>query len=602
MLTLHFRKFSLCSASLILFILNSACSADRVIRKPTQFILMDYLWRHYEPNKVSNYMDFLESQGYTGVSMEIMDHQKNFYFNSPLLAKMKWIQQPNLLTSFFKEWDEKNKFLGEDALNFSISLTPLAQRRNEEENIFLSLKKKVTDDLKMDNFFIDLQASYRFDSIISEPFKEKFQSLLCKIVAPAKRKLDMLIASHSFEHFLRTANMDKKEVENSFHRIVTSDSRVYPINRDIEEHFPTIGLGDLAFALGRTYKREVWTGVLSGDGPVCDHNLFLYRTAQYAPQGYFLMTDDPNSPIYDSEKFNFDREIKQDVAGFYDISKTKLNKPIANLVIGSYGKQFQEPYFTQFIEPITNAILANGYEIKLTFGNFYKKADLYYVVTMDEKPRDRFIDELLNLMNLKKSRFYGTVILHPMHEIENSGQWKKVRKFFHIPKTEKGWINGLPYSVRIGGKKFVWKGTVSGKNYGMSFIRESAVRSDDGEVFLYEVFQNNTLALIMKSGNHYLINGNFLHIETSYFLSQLMGNALQSPFSGYVTAGRSRTAALAIADTTLKIKIPSPESPDQWHCIIFDEKGRLIQNSSVKSQETFEHPLKANHLLILKTH
>lgn len=614
------RKILICSWLFFTIILSqmSHLIADAALPAPNpQFVLSDRIWDLKRFGSYADYKNFLKSQGYTGTDIEIMDREGNFYFYSPTLEKLNWIQQPDLLTDFLKEWNAGGNALtgkkggGETLSSFRMSaalnFSALARRTDDLEGWFNPSTQKPSAK-QAGEILLDLQEHYTFTDLTTEPFSQESQSVIYWGLNATRTKLNLITMSPAFERYLFGSVYYDKGLSKFPDRLVAYDSSHYPMEAGAA--LPTVGLGDIVFALGRTLDKEVWCGYASDSGfpAYSEHNLLLYRTVQYAPKGYLLFPRGNSSYLYDPKAFNFHADIKKDILEFYELGKIseKRKKPIANLVLSSQA----EPDFSLpcFLEPISNALLANGYEIKVTFGQLLDGAELYYVVNSDEWLKNiPFFDALLHLLDYRKSHFYGTVILHPMGEILQSGGWKKIRENFKIPATEKGWVSDLPSSVSVRGRQISWKGsgcgepsrTLPAQNYGMTFIRDGETRSNSGEVILSKVVENETLALILKSGNHFLINGNFLHLEASWFLSHLMGGALKSPVLAYVTAGRERTAALAIADTTLKIKIPTLETASNWRVVLFNRKGQRIRDDRPPPGEMFEIHLRPYELVIL---
>jgi hypothetical protein len=79
-----------------------------------------------------------------------------------------------------------------------------------------------------------------------------------------------------------------------------------------------------------------------------------------------------------------------------------------------------------------------------------------------------------------------------------------------------------------------------------------------------------------------------------------MGGALQSPFLGYVTAGRGCAAALSLSDGDLRLKIPSLEIAGSWRVVRFDQRGRVLEDAVTEGKEIFETRLKPYELAILE--
>ena len=120
-----------------------------------------------------------------------------------------------------------------------------------------------------------------------------------------------------------------------------------------------------------------------------------------------------------------------------------------------------------------------------------------------------------------------------------------------------------------------------------------------GESLLTQNFKSQSISLILRNENNYLINSNNLHLESSYLLSKLMGNSLQLPFKGYITANNSYFAALALDKTILKIKPPTLEQPEKWRIIHYSMEGKKLLDDIVPAKETFEYSLNPYELIFV---
>ena len=574
--------------------LRSDDSKITVPKKEPQFVLKDSIWRTQAQE--IEYYDFVKSQGYTAVDLEVMDHKKFFYFHSSDLTKNRWKFKSDLLTPFLSNWNSMIKKSDENRELF-LDFSHYSQCLNGVEGFGRNCAQNSSPE-RSKSFMMNLYENYDFKGIISESFPKDLQSFLFWSSIVNKKKMTLFLPMKNWEQLTRTF-MDKEEIKRSVHRIIFSGFTPYPISyKDLG--LPTVGVGDLFMALSRMANREIWIGS-SIDSPLSAglmHNYILYRTAQFLPDGFMMIPSEEDSYLYDSNRFNFEQDFKKDILEFYGTQFKNYKKPVVNIVFTSY--KTSKISLDQIIEPITNAFLANGYELKVTFDELIPKADAYYLI-VGEKGFDNYLfcNELLALMNSKKSHFYNPIIIHPLGEISNSGSWKRIREIFKIPSTEKGWISEIPYQASLAGHKAQWKASVESEKMGMTYIQEPRVRQVGGDIFVSELLQNQTLALILKSDNCYLINSNMLHLEASYFISQIIGGALQKPVLGYVSSDRNYTAVFALADTNIKIKIPTPEPPKEWKLILFNKDGKRIRDEIIPGKDIFEIPLKSYELFVL---
>lgn len=561
------------------------------------FILRDAIWNLNQFGTYQDYWNFLEREGYGGIDIELLDDQGGFYFFSASLIIERWIQQEDYLSDFLRDLENpENPFYNRKNFRVSLNFTQLSRRMRED------WKGKKGDKLshkQMGEFAYDLKNHYDPDDLTSEPFDEGYEKALFISLEEDQRSFNMIGKSPWFESFFYAAAYSDRDLVMRPERLISFDTALYPTQG--QKVMPSIGLGDVVLSLGRTLGQDVWASCVSGQGldPYSEHNLFLYRTIQYAPDAFLVVPNSENAYVFDPELFSLKKNITESVKKYYIPYESRAKKPVANLVLGA--KRDTEVRLPVFIEPIINALHSNGYEIRVTFGKLLKRVDLYYVVNSEEwLYDDAFFKKLVRLLHHRKSRFYGTVILHPQEEIIDRSKWKEVRAFFKIPSTETGWIKDLPSTINLKERKVSWKGSVESENYGMTNLRAERIHDFLGEVVLSEIYEGESIALILKAENHYLVNSNFLHLEAAYFLSELVGGALQAPVLAYVTAGKDRTVALGVEETELELKVPTPVIPENWRITLYDPKGNLSWTEVVKGEEIFKIGLNPMELVVLE--
>lgn len=409
--------------------------------------------------------------------------------------------------------------------------------------------------------------NYVFTDVLIEPFSSEAMGFAYLAAVETKKRLNFKAASPGFEDYVFSYALIDPKLTRSPDRWITADST------------GALAAGDVAFGLGRALERPVWASSLSP-------NLLYFRAVQYCPLGFLLLRGQETP------------EARREIQEIARLERPKSKKPIANLVLGPGKKpKFNLP---RALSPIVNALNANGYEIRVSFDSLIKKADLYYVIGREEWLENLpFFDELLRLADARRSRFYGPLIFHPFGEIQNRSRWKSLRKHFHIPDTEEGWVNEIPFILKERGVKIAWGGGDPPQGAGMTALRADAVRHAGGEVFISELVANQTLAVILKAGNHYLVNGSPLDFEAGYILAQMFGKGLGAPTRAYVSAGRFQTAALALEDTRVSVRIPTPEPPQQWRKTVYDPEGKRSEDVLIPGSGSITADLLAGELLIL---
>jgi hypothetical protein len=588
-----FRSRRLLLLPLLSFFLAPLFAAEEA---PVEFVLKDAVWRHPDADRLPAYWDFVRAQGYTGVAFEIVEPSGLLHCFSPTLKSLGWDRQIDRLGPLLKAMPDLDR--PERRLKIWIDLSAFSRHAAGVGKWPDSLRRPSPED--SGQIAADLQEYYAYDELLTEPMTPETQSVLFWTAKALRKKLGLFAVSPALERWAAPPS-GKKEERELQHRFVSRDTRTYPLKAGDDSAVPDIGLGDLAFALARSQGKDAWAacGAAVKGPPGFEHNLLVYRAAQYAPKGFIVVPGGANDYIYDADRFDFGRKIRPDLLRFRALAleKNRARVPVANLVLGAQGRG---PALPNFIEPVLNALLANGYDVRVTFDELLPRADLYYVANSEDWLYNLpFFRKLLDLLNEKKSRFYGPVILHPTGAISDRGPWAELRAFFKIPDSETGWMDDLPDFVDERGRKIGWKSTVEGES-GMTSIRSQLVRANYGEVFLAQHFRGRELALILRNGNRFLINGNFLHLESAYILSKLMQGALQAPAMAYVTSGRFRTAALALADTALRLKVPVQDPADFWTITVFDASGRLVQEETLPGRETLDLNLKSGDLAVVR--
>lgn len=490
--------------------------------------------------------------GYDGVNLEILDEDGNLYFFSPELDRKPFIQREDTLADVLAALN-KQGWNKEGHLTM-LDLSPLSDKR------FRLSPRRIGSVIE------GLSGHYVFTDVLCEPLSSESLSFVYLAAVQSGKKLNMKITSPGFENYvLDYAGTDPK-LARSPHRWIVHDTT------------GTLAAGDIAFSLAADLKIPVWAS-----SPV--RNLVLYREVRDIPEGFILDSEAPG--------------LREDIIELRKLEAAKEKKPVANLVLAPS----KPPKFTfpEMFGGIMNALSANGYEVRVTFEQFLDKADLYYIVGredwLDNLP---FFNKVLHILDHKRSMFYGPVILHPTGEIKNRSHWEEIRKLFKIPATETGWINEIPAFVKEKGRNTAWGGNPIPKGAGMTFIRAKQVQDFGGDVLLSGLSGTQTVAMILRDGNHYLVNGAPLPMEADYIISKLAGGAFEAPAGAAVTTGRQRCAAYAFEDTRLGLRFPAPEPPSQWRKIVYDKDGKRVQDILIPGSKVLEADLRAGELLVLQ--
>ena len=492
-------------------------------------------------------------EGFRGASLSVIDEYWNIYLYAPALQRRPFVQREDLLSNYISALDAKGKNEAGKFRTF-VDLSPLVRVR------------QTFSSGELGEVVAGLSNNYVFTDVLCAPHTNEALSFAFLAAVEGGKKLNLLASSPGFDRYVTGYAGTDPFLTRSPHRWITEDSTA------------TLAAGDIAFALGADLKIPVWASS-------SDRALLLYRAAQGLPQGYLLSAEN--------------RDLRGEIINLHKLPVSSSSQPVANLVLGPSN----DPKFTfpEMYGGIVNALAANGFDIRVTFGKLLKKADLYYVVGREDWLEDMgFFREVMRVLDARRSRFYGPVILHPMGEIKNKSLWADVRKHFGIPATEKGWLDEIPAAVKEKGRSIAWGGYRPPKGAGMSFLRSEKVRHGGGQVLLSELVGTQTLGLIFRNKNHFLVNGSPLAFEAGYILSKMAGGALEVPVMAAVTANRNLVAAYAFEDPRLSLRIPSPDASGDWIQTRYDALGAKVAEETLPLAANFSADLAAGELVVVK--
>lgn len=434
------------------------------------------------------------------------------------------------------------------------------------------------------------------DNVTAFLLPEKLQSLLYWRCFVDGTRLTLAVDSGAFE---RTAAFFSRNISNlqwHFDRVLVEENVPGP-GLGFEDLLSELAWADFCRAMAGGGGFETWAGFRAA--PLSAgrlHNLALFR----AIQGSVLIPSSAKSPFYDPGRFNIDQETRNDIVELSaKLRNGRQAEKTANLVVCVAQKNLSRADAARWAGPAMNALQASGYKVRVSFDRVLPGCGLYYFLVQDASVSAETYSKLEKMLEAGMNGSGPAVILHPLSEIRNSGLWKKIRRIFGIPSSEIGRLENPPESAQFAGKSALWGDRGRIKEFGMTLIRERRVNDEGGSVILSAVSHSETIAFILRSGNCYLVNGNYLDFEASYFLSRLMGDFLLAPALANVTLTPYGTAALAVADTDLKIKMSSLAAADTWKLILFNAEGSKVREESVPNNEIFEIRLHPWELLIL---
>ncbi len=395
-----------------------------------------------------------------------------------------------------------------------------------------------------------------------------------------------------------------------------------------------------AFAAGKDY------GVLTaggwGMGEKTHQNIALLRAVQFGAQVYFFVaaTND-DGPEFAGEQayvdgYNFKTQLLP-LLEEYGREDTDKAKPIANLILDTPplpASEDESDAYDFFYESrlssagaITNAMLAAGYDIRVTQRTPFAGADLYYVLSCGLIWGDGpdMTKSLADLADGSTPVYYQAAGEVPDDQ-DGYPNWHKVMNklgysdyyplaydenananfFDPIPQTVSYNFTAGTSDVRYGGYTFgVWDSSEIGEFSWEHYINYMWYDDYEGDVLLKgktcadgdDQFDDD-VALIFKEGNVYFVNGGYLHLAASSILANIMAGETiyNKPSYGYFTNGESRSVFYAPYDVDIDLNVMGGTNVTE-----FDESGNEVASTAVKLENGRLHgSVDKFHLIIVK--
>ncbi|MBT4891076.1 MAG: hypothetical protein HON65_16130 [Rhodospirillales bacterium] len=329
-------------------------------------------------------------------------------------------------------------------------------------------------------------------------------------------------------------------------------------------------------------------------------SICLFRSVQFdlAMHGFVAATQDDGSYNPNELRFaiDYDHKILREQINRYGKKSSDAPKPVANLIITHAGEN-DEYYFDMrqsVLQSASTALLAAGYELRVTHDQFLENAVLYYVVGVaslfDQK--EDLPDTILSLSDNPEANSVK-VIYHPLG-IPNSKNWLKT-----MARAGGNFIEGLsgnedispiPYEVEVIYQNKLypvhWRGHYPWPENSSDAARQyeehmiSVIDSDMplivGNLDAQFGLDNTKIPLVISKNKIFFINGNYLHLDAASALANLFSGkpVYLSPSYGYLTTGKDRSAFFAAAETEVKLRIGNT-------CIAYavDASGQSIRDA-----------------------
>ncbi len=375
----------------------------------------------------------------------------------------------------------------------------------------------------------------------------------------------------------------------------------------------TLGLGALVFGSQAASGKPAGVATSGGWGlqPGCEVNVALLRTCQFAPSYYSFVegwtAEWPDVTEADARfcrTFDYRRRLQPLIEELR--KRPTASRPVANLILcpprraaaDSDAHDLFDASVVGSADAVTNALLAAGFDLRVTQDAPCDGAALRYVIAagrceevgMDEDLPDaiaRLIDQEAPIVVQSIGAPGGgagwrraTAALGlPSRPHERAFSWEEPLRSPIPEQASWEFANGGATSIRFRG--FVLADDP--ENLGRSALyhvfselgepphAKVRVRSTEGEV------------LVTEREGRWFVNGNFLHLEFSQVLANLVADGdapFEAPTYAYVSTDRERSAVFAAADTEVRVRVRSGTRVRQW-----DASGTAMADPTVRVED-----------------
>ena len=508
----------------------------------------------------------------------------HYYFKSKALQQCHYYEEPDYLEIMA---DEAKK----QGIQLYIDIQALIGHRNHPED-YLG-RYQIPDEGILKQLIDDL-AAYEITGVAEEIFGADWVNAVYD--ACEKNNLEYIHKATivETEAFMGQGQKTIFESYKNIHALMTEDysSAEYLVDANL---FPTIGkkMGLPYYMKG---SDEDWA---SGSIPVLK-NIMLYKGFLFQPERIYVMSW--NKELLDNKPF---QDIPVVLEQFYSHEK----KPLCNIVfhldkLVDCDQWIWTAVPRRGLSGIINAVLASGYEIVFS-QEALEEADLYYILTRGEYwGKNRDIDQFIPLINGSKP-----CIIHPQYFLPNkTAGWQLLRQRLGIHHDE------VLITEPIGSQTLFteYQGHIVPFLYGTDEKQNSSLYPllvedvDQQNILARSAFDGKEYATVVNKNHLYLINGNNLHVLSSFIFSHALNNRLQEYTSAAIVTGKtSYFFAMNLdpeRDEPANIHINLPViSGTRLRWQLRDAGGDISQGTlAYRSEEGFHRELSENSLLILK--
>lgn len=369
-------------------------------------------------------------------------------------------------------------------------------------------------------------------------------------------------------------------------------------------HF-RIGYHNMIFGQAKALGKKAGVITTGGWGlaPGCQFNVALYRSIQFSPQYYSFFPAFYEKPPYENEEdvkfiqnFHYEQHLLSYIKKFSCPTIQNQTRLKANIVLDippdpleEHIQEIWESSLSCSMEAVTNAITAAGMDLYVSIQKPMENADLYYIFTLGScSEKNIFHDinlEISHLFPCEQRVFLQCVLGFPKGE-----RWQKISSYFGIPAEAKLLMNStredtlvspipalVSYSFPSGEFPIKWRGYQFWiKNlkeagnlatfHSINMLSQKEC-SQDIEYIASQQSKEFFFPLLTKKKNYFFINGNFLHLDVSNILCNLISSSLvfYRPAPIYLTTGENACAVFAVEDCTLEIALHQSQGSKIYH-------------------------------------
>jgi len=508
---------------------------------------------------IEEFIDACYEKGYDAILINVMPWE--YYFESPTLAKLGWEFGGDLLGPLIEKAHSKGIKVYADIQTLAWKI-----RDNYDNPGGKPDKEDVV------NVVLEL-INYGVDGISEEMFPAEWMAAVYETCNEYG-----IIYIH--KHIPYDVAWFNEEGSNAFYAysncnvLMTED---YYMNDDLPRW-------EMAAGFSNALDKKLWIKSCPADwalGSVKNmENVLAARVLQYNPEYVFAM-------IYSKEDFEeFEPAIIEKITENFSYS---AKNEIFNIVV--YLTNESEDFDAWQLFDVSYAALsiaagASGYDVYIT-NEPMEEADVYFIYTRGKMNETLFLPpSILNLFNQSKP-----VFLEVAYDLPNEGSWNYIRSKLGINQKEFLSLFGTwQVEAEYNGIKYYH---LSDDWYLFNPIEPEDV---DGEILSYGKFLGKTYAFIIKNENFVFINGAGLDAEASFPISNILNDALQTPFRGICSVGKT-SVFYAYDDTILKIRFPYDVKRVAY--MERNMEGNMETGEMIYTDE-FSYALERGDLLILK--